>query len=502
MASAWRPCHIPALARKLSLSVCCRGAFLFGRVLFLLLIAFGWMAGAAVPASAASSSDNPMGASYFVQPGDSLVVLARRFGLPVREIMRLNGVQHPRELYPGQVLEIPNAAIDFSHLYFVEEGDALAWLGRWTGLEPEALAQRNRMVRTAPLMPGQAVRLSVRPSWCAIPVHSASLLTRAPRLAGSVLSGQALASVLRLNPYPLPNDATLVLPTLDGACPEVRRDSGGSLLQKWFIRPQPVVRGEVGMLAVETQGVVGCSVAYLDRSEPCYAMDSQAESWIAWLSIPPLSEPGLYTVTVTLEAAGFGGAEAISLPLSVAAGRYDYERIDLPADRRVLLDPQRTLAERAKITELRKLRTADRFWEVPFLRPLEAPVTSFYGSRRSYGTGFTSYHAGVDFRAQAGEPVFAPAAGRVVLAEPLVVRGHAVIIDHGWGVVSGFWHLSAIEVEVGELITAGQRVGLVGNTGLSTGPHLHWELWVNGVAVNPLSWVAPESALEWGEQIP
>jgi murein DD-endopeptidase MepM/ murein hydrolase activator NlpD len=84
--------------------------------------------------------------------------------------------------------------------------------------------------------------------------------------------------------------------------------------------------------------------------------------------------------------------------------------------------------------------------------------------------------------------VYCPAPGKVVLAETLQVRGNVVIVDHGRGVMSGFWHLSQINVKSGDEVWAGQVVGLVGSTGLSTGAHLHWEMRVNGVPVDPLQW--------------
>jgi murein DD-endopeptidase MepM/ murein hydrolase activator NlpD len=76
-----------------------------------------------------------------------------------------------------------------------------------------------------------------------------------------------------------------------------------------------------------------------------------------------------------------------------------------------------------------------------------------------------------------------------VLAEPLQIRGNAVIVDHGRGVMTGYWHLSQIDVTVGQHLDRGDLLGHVGNTGLSTGAHLHWELRVLGVQVDPLQWV-------------
>jgi murein DD-endopeptidase MepM/ murein hydrolase activator NlpD len=86
--------------------------------------------------------------------------------------------------------------------------------------------------------------------------------------------------------------------------------------------------------------------------------------------------------------------------------------------------------------------------------------------------------------------VTAPADAIVALAEPLQVRGNAVILDHGRGVFTGYWHLSELRVTPGQRVAAGDLLGLVGNTGLSTGAHLHWELRIYGIAVDPMQFLA------------
>jgi murein DD-endopeptidase MepM/ murein hydrolase activator NlpD len=100
-----------------------------------------------------------------------------------------------------------------------------------------------------------------------------------------------------------------------------------------------------------------------------------------------------------------------------------------------------------------------------------------------------SFHTGTDFGGGIGTPIFAPAAGRVVLAEKLTVRGNAVLIDHGLGLFSGYWHQSQLTVAVGQEIRQGDLIGFIGETGLVTGPHLHWEMRLNGIALEPLQWV-------------
>ncbi|HRV96762.1 MAG TPA: M23 family metallopeptidase, partial [Anaerolineae bacterium] len=112
-----------------------------------------------------------------------------------------------------------------------------------------------------------------------------------------------------------------------------------------------------------------------------------------------------------------------------------------------------------------------------------------FGTRRSYNdSSDLSFHAGTDFGGGVGEPLYAPAGGIVVLAEPLMVRGNAVLIDHGMGLFSGYWHQSEIVVTPGQHVEPGDLIGYEGDTGLVTGPHLHWEFRLNGIAVDPLQW--------------
>lgn len=111
--------------------------------------------------------------------------------------------------------------------------------------------------------------------------------------------------------------------------------------------------------------------------------------------------------------------------------------------------------------------------------PTAAPVGDGFGPRDD------RFHAGLDFLAGQGEPVSAPRAGRVAWAGPRGSFGNAVVIAHGSGVRTLFAHLSRVDVTVGQRVSAGQTVGLVGSTGRSTGPHLHFEVLVRGAAVDP-----------------
>jgi murein DD-endopeptidase MepM/ murein hydrolase activator NlpD len=118
---------------------------------------------------------------------------------------------------------------------------------------------------------------------------------------------------------------------------------------------------------------------------------------------------------------------------------------------------------------------------------------SRFGSRRSYnGSEYSYYHTGLDYCGQVGDPIYAAAPGMVVFAGPLTVRGNATMIDHGMGVFTAYMHQSEILVNVGDRVEQGQIIGKVGNTGRVEGPHLHFEVLVGGVPVNPLDWLNQE----------
>ena len=158
------------------------------------------------------------------------------------------------------------------------------------------------------------------------------------------------------------------------------------------------------------------------------------------------------------------------------------------------IDPSVTKPEDAEWFALTSTATAEKMWDGIFASPAPPPFSdcwpSRFGNRRSYnGSEYAYFHTGLDFCGGVGTEILAPAAGRVVFAGPLTVRGNATLIDHGWGVYSGYAHQSEILVTVGDLVEPGQLIGKVGGTGRVTGPHLHWEILVGGIQVDPMDWL-------------
>jgi murein DD-endopeptidase MepM/ murein hydrolase activator NlpD len=192
---------------------------------------------------------------------------------------------------------------------------------------------------------------------------------------------------------------------------------------------------------------------------------------------------------LTLEARSeLGEVLQVTQTLTVAYGQFPTEVIDIPSEREFLLDPEIVVAERERLANIYARRGPRKLWHDTFGYPvITLTVTSPYGAIREYDTGF-GRHAGVDLDGETGEPAFAVAGGRVVLSEPLQVRGNTVVLDHGLGVYTTYCHLSELNVREGDAVSKGEVIGGLGSTGLSTGTHLHWEIRVGGIAVNPFEW--------------
>jgi len=131
-----------------------------------------------------------------------------------------------------------------------------------------------------------------------------------------------------------------------------------------------------------------------------------------------------------------------------------------------------------------------RYWQDRFIEPVDGCMVSPFGVKRYRNHKPTGdYHGGVDLRSPAGTPVRAAADGTVKLAQLVTVLGNTVGLDHGQGVETLYMHMSKLAVEPGAPVKQGDIIGYVGTTGRSSGPHLHWTLYVNGVQVNPGQWV-------------
>lgn len=212
-------------------------------------------------------------------------------------------------------------------------------------------------------------------------------------------------------------------------------------------------------------------------------------NFIALMGIDGLAEVGAYTLTIT--ATSTAGAFDISTGnFQVRSGRYITERVKLSGKLAELIDPALNNKEAGEIRAIYSLYSPDQWWSKPFRQPTKGRLVSQYGPRRIYnGVDLGSYHSGIDYSAVAGTPVFAAAPGRVTLIKQFPIHGNMIIIDHGRGVFTSYSHLSKTLVKTGQMVDIDEQIGAVGTTGRSQGNHLHFELAISGVPVEPSYWM-------------
>jgi len=171
----------------------------------------------------------------------------------------------------------------------------------------------------------------------------------------------------------------------------------------------------------------------------------------------------------------------------------DYEKETLNVDSsKVTLseeDKKRASKEYAEAMTLYKTTTMQSYVSSEFIVPMDSKITSDFGKARIYNGSLKSYHGGTDFRASEGTQLIACNSGKVVLAKDRFYSGGSVIIDHGHGIYSCYFHMSKLEVKEGAMVKKGEAIGLSGSSGRVTGPHLHFGIRVASQQVDPLQFI-------------
>ncbi len=439
-----------------------------------------------------SASAQESGPVYIVQPGDTLSFIASRFNVTINDLLAANPTLDPNFLSQGQEVVIPGleGVTGVLETQIISFGDSLRSLSRRTQVSDEQLIKLNRLVSPTELYVGASLIIPIQEQQSSLNARMAatngeSLLELAVKEGSDPWT---LTSVNKLSGTwdALPGDV-LYSPT---GSSEGNATGLPSAFSAVSVEPLPLVQGGTEVIRVQTQEGVTLSGALVDMPLHFFLSNN---GQVALQGVDALLEPGVYPL---LTEATFpdGNKQSFEQMVLVTSGNYLNE--DILLNDPSTIDPAVTEPELQNIKAITAPATPTRFWDGIFTAPAVYPdcFTSRYGTRRTYKvvnseTEIPGFHSGLDFCGGEGLQIFAPAAGKVVFAAPLTVRGNATIIDHGWGVYSGFWHQSQLLVNVGDMVGPGQVIGLVGGTGRVTGPHLHWEVWVNGIQVNPLSWL-------------
>jgi len=213
----------------------------------------------------------------------------------------------------------------------------------------------------------------------------------------------------------------------------------------------------------------------------------------ALVPVPVDATPG--PATLGVEVLGRRGRERFAVPVAVAEKTYPPRSVSLPEVKKAMLSLPGGVRD-GRVVQL-YLRTVSprQEWHGAFRPPVDAAPEASFGCPQTYDAAppveaktdaiWGEYHRGVDYLVPAGTTVSSPASGTVLFSGPLLLTGETVVLDHGQGVVSVFYHLASTPLRTGDVVEAGQSLGQSGDSGIAAVPHLHWGVYVHGVAVDP-----------------
>ena len=218
------------------------------------------------------------------------------------------------------------------------------------------------------------------------------------------------------------------------------------------------------------------------------SFNNETGTYEGLIGIDMSTSPATYEIKVIATDAD-NRVYSSALSLRVEKVEFGTQALSLPPDM-VDLDAktlERVNQEARKLQALFQISRDERLWEGVFIRPVKGEISTGFGLNRIINGQQRSQHTGVDLRAEKGTPVLACNHGVVVLVDELFFTGKSVLLDHGGGLYSMYFHLSEALVKEGNLVRTGAILGRVGSTGRSTGPHLHWGIRLNGARVDPFA---------------
>ncbi len=373
--------------------------------------------------------------SVVVPYGQSLLSLSHLYNVPEETLISLNRITSPMELYAGSNMIIPqkdqNATSNSSQV-ILQAGESMLEAAASNGMNPWTLALDNKLSGSWQAVPGQTIYYQ---------------------------TGDQVSSEEMITP----------------------------LITSIDVHPLPITQGNTEVIDIKTKEPVSLGGSLGNYS--LQFIQVEQNHYIALQGIEAMLDKGLYPLRF------YGTFEDntkfdFQQNVLIKPGYFPQDpELTVPPE---TLDPAITGPEENQVDAIVKPADSNQYWSGPFQYPVDEPicVMSGYGDRRSYNnSGYIYFHTGIDFGVCANLNIYAPADGVVVFTGLLTVRGNTTIIDHGWGVYSGLYHQSKILVQVGDKVTAGQKIGEIGATGRVNGPHLHWDLFVNGIQVSPWDWL-------------
>lgn len=274
-------------------------------------------------------------------------------------------------------------------------------------------------------------------------------------------------------PPPAPPPAEAPSPQAEPPPPQPKPAPSVSIL------PKTLLQGDFATLRVEgAPDGTKVAVKGLNEQPKVYSWYGDA---VAFVGFPAAARPAAYQVTVTWEGGEWHGE------INVVQKRFTEDRLVVTEEQQAVYFDPRQAVEWARVFQLRAASSPSPLWRGPFELPLRenASITTYFGEIRFVNGVETGRHSGMDFGTPTGTLVYAPAGGRVIFAEKMIVTGNTVIIDHGYSLFTAYYHCDKLLVKPGDEVNPGTQIATVGSTGFSTGPHLHWTATIGNTPVDP-----------------
>lgn len=253
--------------------------------------------------------------------------------------------------------------------------------------------------------------------------------------------------------------------TAEAAMYATEAEAKAAISASWKLFPDHASPGDVVLVRHKEAG----SITWQKKT---YTLQPYEAGYFTYLPIPMDVKAGTYPIgdqTLTIKAKKFE-TQYLKVTEQMESMKQDTARID---------------ADQKKIDLARSKSEPAFLFHGPFVKPIEGILTTPYGYTRYVNGKYDSSHMALDLAAKEGTPIKATNDGVVALAELLYLTGNSIYIDHGMGLFSQYAHLSELRVKAGDHVKQGDIIGLVGTTGFSTGPHLHFTFWAHNIQANP-----------------
>jgi murein DD-endopeptidase MepM/ murein hydrolase activator NlpD len=428
--------------------------------------------------------------TYIVQPGDTLATIAAEFGVSLADLISVNDIQNPNLIPVGTELILPGMEGISGVLTTINLplGATLYNLSIEYQVAPDILAGVNKIASPTQMYFSSRfiVPLQEDRQLYEIFTDTSSPLTL---LEQSALHNTSVWQVAKDNRHTNTWSFLPSQPLFRRIPAEAQSPVLSGNIRSLTITPDTLRQGSIMTIEVVTAQESDIQGTFQGRDLPFYA--SGANTYTAHQGLNAIHPVGLNALSLEITSVE---DQAFVIEQYLPSFNTAYPSLNLTVDN-ATLDIPTMRSENERIEAIISQITEEKYWTLPFLCPVDQPVCvrDWYGTNRNYNNGmFYNFHAGVDYGVCANLNIYASADGAVVLSEDLPIRGLATYIDHGYGVFSAIYHQAQSFVKVGDSVKAGDLIGEIGSTGRSTGPHLHYELIINGAPVNPYNWLSTD----------